>query len=353
MVIRRIALVLLSLTLAQNAFAAEKKQLLAVLPLDTTRSKMDEASKSTFEEAIRTIAGDELGPSGFTILTGENTLQVLADNNVDVTKVCESSCALDAARELKAQLFISGTVANSEGDYVAFVRLFEIKSGQQIASVHVEGPTVKELRQKFRAAAPEFFAKVRAPRRALAGRILHIQIDDDYFKDPVEIETTQNGETRKCPKVSFGFACQLSMPSTGTTAIIFRDKRGEITTASYEVPEKGAHLRLEHESVGSRVGIFLGGTLLLGGVPGLAGLGIGALAGWDLKKSFLIPFGVGTALMALIVIVSDPNSVQELSTTEKRLPAVEDPTVASLPATSHPAESRTGDRMVFAAGGRF
>jgi hypothetical protein len=111
------------------------------------------------EESIRTSAGDHLSAVGYTVLTGENTLQLLTDNGVDTTKVCDSTCALSAARELKARLFISGSVAQTEGDYLAFVRLFDPATGQQLASVKLEGKRVKDLRVQFDKQASSFFQR--------------------------------------------------------------------------------------------------------------------------------------------------------------------------------------------------
>ena len=119
--------------------------IVAVLPLNVSLAGMDEASHMTLEEDIRSVAGNHLTALGYTVLTGENTLRVLADNGVDATKACEASCALDAARELKAEYFIAGSVAKSEGTYVAFIRLFEQRRGQQLDSVKLEGEKVRDF----------------------------------------------------------------------------------------------------------------------------------------------------------------------------------------------------------------
>jgi formylglycine-generating enzyme required for sulfatase activity len=135
--------------------------LLAVLPL--TAPKLDKDLRETLEEDIRTVAGNALSSRGYTVLTGETTLTLLADNAVDSNKVCEASCALNAAREMKATLFISGTATQAEGEYIAFVRLFESPSGRQLASVKLEGARVKELREQFESRASDLFASVTGP----------------------------------------------------------------------------------------------------------------------------------------------------------------------------------------------
>jgi hypothetical protein len=132
-------------------------RLVAVLPLNIRAKAMDDTTRETLEEAVRTVAGDALAQYGYTVLTGENTLQLLTDNGVDPTKTCDSSCGLEAARELKAQLFLSGSVTREGKGYVVFIRLFSQERGQQIASVQIEGDTPRDLRHSFSAQAPAFF----------------------------------------------------------------------------------------------------------------------------------------------------------------------------------------------------
>ena len=100
---------------------ADAAKLVVVLPLNAP--KLDKDLRETLEEDIRTMAGNDLSPRGYTVLTGENTLRILSENGVDPDKACEASCALDAAKELNASLFISGSATRAEGEYVAFVRL--------------------------------------------------------------------------------------------------------------------------------------------------------------------------------------------------------------------------------------
>jgi hypothetical protein len=123
--------------------------LVAVLPLSYSSTNIEKDTQLALEETIRSTAGDHLAAYGYTILTGETTLAVLADNNLTPEKACESTCALGAARELKARLFLSGTVTRSEGALIAFIRIFETDTGRQLSSVQLEGETVRSLRQAF------------------------------------------------------------------------------------------------------------------------------------------------------------------------------------------------------------
>ena len=138
------------LALILIAGASQPQKLVAVLPLAVRANAMDAAARETLEEAIRNLAGDTLTPQGYTVLTGDNTLRLLADNGIDPTKACEANCALEAAREMRAEVFVSGTVSKVEDEYVLFVRLFEQASGKQLGSVQLEASTVKMLRAALR-----------------------------------------------------------------------------------------------------------------------------------------------------------------------------------------------------------
>jgi hypothetical protein len=145
--------------LTATSATAGTRGIVAVLPFDFHEAHLDDAARTTLVEAVRSMAGDELSPLGFTVLTGDNTLAVLADNNIDPAKACDSSCSLAAARELKANLFISATVTTTEGTHHAFVRLFEAKHGTQLASVELRGNKVLELEESFRERRAPFFRK--------------------------------------------------------------------------------------------------------------------------------------------------------------------------------------------------
>lgn len=152
---------LLPLLLAASAAlapAVEQHALVAVLPL-ATRDELRPAEREALEESLRTSAGDVLTPRGYTVLTGDTTLQLLADNGVDAQNACEASCALAAARELKARLFASGSIARIDGTWLVFVRLFESEAGRQVASIKLQADTILGLVGQLDTRAPELFGK--------------------------------------------------------------------------------------------------------------------------------------------------------------------------------------------------
>lgn len=140
--------------------AAASPKLVAVLPLDVREAELDTAARVTLEEVVRTVTGEVLFPLGYTVLTGENTLEVLGENGVDPAAACETGCALELARLLRAELFLSGVVTFSEDHYLAFVRLFDSTAGRQLGSLQLEGQSVRDIRRAFVEKAPILFARI-------------------------------------------------------------------------------------------------------------------------------------------------------------------------------------------------
>ncbi len=190
------------LTLAFPASARAERQspkgLIAVLPLDASNAKLRKADRIVLEESIRTAAGVYLTPAGYTVLTGETTLAMLADNRIDPAKVCDASCALAAARELSARLFLSGTIVTSGGVHVAFVRLIETVGGRQLASVNLSGHTARDLASAFESHAPAFFGRVTSAGQAVAGTSLKPAASDAQapaHEIPVSFKSDPPGAT--------------------------------------------------------------------------------------------------------------------------------------------------------------
>jgi TolB-like protein len=143
------------------ARAAGKTQLVAVLPFENTRASMDENSRLLLEETVRNVAGDVLSSLGYTVLNGDNTLAVLSGNGIDPTKACEASCTLEAARELKAEYYLSGAlIKSSDGIYTLNVRLFESKQGRQRGWFEVDGRNALAMRPQLRKETESLVAKL-------------------------------------------------------------------------------------------------------------------------------------------------------------------------------------------------
>ncbi len=143
------------------ATADAEGHVIAVLPLDVkmTKGKMDDASQASLEEMLRDVAVDALSSDGWTVLTGETTLQILQDNGVDVAHCGDQSCHLSMAREIKAEKFMSGAVQYADGEFTASIRLIDTATGRILASERLEGKNVKALRTEFEGKAATFFTR--------------------------------------------------------------------------------------------------------------------------------------------------------------------------------------------------
>ena len=141
--------------------AADAAKLIAVLPLDVThaKKKLDADGQASLEEMLRDVATDSLANDGWTVLATQNMLQTLRDNGVDTDHCGEGDCPLTAARELKAEKFISGAVQWVEGGFTASVRLIDTTTGRIQATESIEGDSVRGLRKDFRSKADDFFRK--------------------------------------------------------------------------------------------------------------------------------------------------------------------------------------------------
>ncbi len=153
-----VALALFATAFASRASAVQK--LLAVLPLDVTAANghLTKAGEKLLEEMVRDMAANAL--PGWTVLTGDTTIQLLQDNGVDPTKCTEASCHLAMARQLEADKFISGVVMFVDGEFTASIRLMDTKSGRILASTEVTGGKTLDLRRDFEAKAADFFGRL-------------------------------------------------------------------------------------------------------------------------------------------------------------------------------------------------
>lgn len=156
-----VRMVLCFLCLCLMAGEAHAAGLIAVLPLDVrhAKGKLDADAQAVIEEMLRDVSVEQIGPLGWTVLTGETTLSVIRDNGIDPAHCGEGDCALAGARELKVDLFISGTVQYDEGEFTASIRLIDTKTGRIAATERLEGSSPRELRKEFESKVVDFFTR--------------------------------------------------------------------------------------------------------------------------------------------------------------------------------------------------
>ncbi len=140
-------LFLLAALAATPAFAVPR--VVAVLPPSVRGTEVTEKESAALDDGIRRTVEEAFSSLGFTVLTGDTTLQFLGDNGIDAAKVCEASCALSAARELKSEFFVTTTVTEDDAGLSGVVRVFESNSGQIRTIIKLAGRSVRALVRQF------------------------------------------------------------------------------------------------------------------------------------------------------------------------------------------------------------
>ncbi len=135
------------------------RKLIAVLPLDISNAQahLTKAGEANLEDALRDGASTQL--TGWTVLNGATTIQILVDNGIDPTQCGQGSSQLAQARQLEVNKFVSGVVQYVDGNLAASIRLEDTRSGRTLATAELAGPTVTALRQQFATQAADFFSK--------------------------------------------------------------------------------------------------------------------------------------------------------------------------------------------------
>lgn len=140
--------------------AKQRTGIAAVLPLNVAGTAIDDQTKRALDETIQSFVAKSLSDYGYTVLDSDTTLRYLDENGISAEKVCTANCALAAAKELKASLYLSGSVSKSEGEFVALLRIYTASSnGRVLNVVHLEGASVREIRKAFESQVADFVSK--------------------------------------------------------------------------------------------------------------------------------------------------------------------------------------------------
>ena len=118
-----------------RAASADKR--VAVLPLNVTRSaksRLDADGARAMTEVLRDAAVNFLPSTGWLVLSTETTLQLLNERGVDPAKFDDADCTLAFARQMKVEMFVTGSVEWSDAQFVGSVRLFDTSSGKMVAA---------------------------------------------------------------------------------------------------------------------------------------------------------------------------------------------------------------------------
>lgn len=232
--------------LALWAFSAraDEPKLLAVLPFAVSE-RVEAVAREAIEETIRTAAGSALTPHGYVVLTGDNTLRLLADNGIDPEKACDAGCALETAREMKASLFISGSISRLEGEYLVFVRMYDGASGAQLSATRLQSEKVLGVAAEFERQSPQLFGRLLAQSAKKADPPSMTEFDEESRPSEMPPEAL---------KVRFS-------PETTAQKWLLLGARGEVVCrlpcTRWVPPQSGYRLKFEADNASDIVNLEL------------------------------------------------------------------------------------------------
>ena len=120
------------LSFCRTLFAQEY---IAVLDVE---GSVSEAIKVQLADETRAGTLSALPQKDYTVLTRENMLSVLNDQNKDAT-CFEGSCEVEIGRNIGADFIISGQVVQIEGTYLYSVKIHNTQTGALVGTHRIEG----------------------------------------------------------------------------------------------------------------------------------------------------------------------------------------------------------------------
>ena len=272
-------LLLLALLAAPAAFAQQK--LVLVVPFQTRGAVASEADKSLLLEVVRTATADQLGALGYTVLTSENTFELLRRNGIDPGALeCQADCMLEMAKKVQAEILISGSVTRTEQALVAYLRVFEGRDGQQLSSMHVEGAGMGEVRKALEAQLQALLSRainaLPDDLRPTADRVRKPRPGDGFVSVQSEpgaeawVDGQRIGRTpvRRLPLSSGLHALQLSAEGYAPSTQQFQVKTGEETSLTATLSR--SHAEIVVFATPKQAGITVDGQPLAGSRAGVA-----------------------------------------------------------------------------------
>jgi len=109
-------------------------------------------------DELRTRAREAL-PSGYSVLTRDNILQLIPTDEKEAECLAES-CAVEIGRAIGAEYVTQGTIGRFEDMLTLTVELYESMSGNMLGSFVTESKTPSGLLGTIREKAPALFTKI-------------------------------------------------------------------------------------------------------------------------------------------------------------------------------------------------
>lgn len=155
--LKLIGVAVLAVLCSMPAVVRAEDKLVVVMPFDRRHATLTEADVLLVEEAVRSSAGNALASKGFNVLTSDTALALLRERGVDPERVQEAESALSAAKALRANLFLSGSITSSGGKHAGQVRIFRVEGGKLLASVEIGGQSADGLKRSWKSRDDQFF----------------------------------------------------------------------------------------------------------------------------------------------------------------------------------------------------
>lgn len=95
-------------------------------------------------DSTRVAARNVLPKSEYDLMTRENLVQILQDNEIDPSCI-EGECEVETGRNIGADLIISGDVMRLDGQYLLTLKLYETESGNLLSATETEASKALEL----------------------------------------------------------------------------------------------------------------------------------------------------------------------------------------------------------------
>lgn len=185
------------LILVATSTAQASGGIVVVMPFDTKASGADRSGTGMLDATMRTLAGRYLGDLGYTVLDEEGTIRILLENDIDEEKACDASCALEAAQEINATMFITGVMSRIEGHYVIDLKLMS-RDGVQLASADASGRSIVALSESILERGPRLFANVQRIESRLTQERVRVHLESVPAGATVRVDNEEVCRSTPC-----------------------------------------------------------------------------------------------------------------------------------------------------------
>ena len=146
---------------------AAASQMVAVLEFQGVG--VDNAVLLKLSDSARVAARNALATNEYDLMTRENMVQILRDNEIDPSCI-EGECEVETGRNIGADMIIAGDVLVLEGQYLLTLKLYATGEGKLLSAKEAE--TSKALR---------LVQQVQLERRLLTYSPTYLPLTTDYL----------------------------------------------------------------------------------------------------------------------------------------------------------------------------